>query len=41
MLNALWYVRNYVIHIDTKIPTIAEEVKSYSFKYMQKLENHV
>lgn len=27
MLNAPWYVRNDVVHNDTKIPTIAEEVK--------------
>lgn len=40
MLNTLWYISNDVIHNDTKIPTVVEEVKSYSLKYIQKLENH-
>lgn len=41
MLSAPWYVRNDVIHNDNKSQTIVEEVKSYSFKFLQKLENHV
>lgn len=40
-MNALRYVINDVIYNDTKIPTNVEEVQSYSFIYIQKLENRV
>lgn len=33
IFNAPYYVRDDVIHNDTKILTIIEDVKSYSFKY--------
>ena len=41
LVQAPWYVRNDVIHNDTKVPSVIEEVKKYSTKYIKKLENHV
>jgi hypothetical protein len=41
ILKAPWYIRNDVIHNDTKIPTVNDEVKRFSHKYIVKLEAHV
>ena len=38
--GAPWYVRNSNIHKDLNIPTIREEIKNSSIKYMKKLSEH-
>ena len=41
ILSAPWYVTNEVIHNDTKIPKVSEEISKFSVKYHNRLENHV
>lgn len=40
ILQAPWYVRNSVIHKDSNIPLVQEEVTRFSKSYLNKLENH-
>lgn len=40
ILGAPWYVSNAIIHRDTQIPTVTEEIVKFSRKYVFKLENH-
>lgn len=38
--NAPWYVPNTIIQNDLKLPTIEEEIKSFSKNYRDRIENH-
>ena len=38
--NAPWYISNDRIHSDLNIPSVIDEVRRYSFNYMQRLVNH-
>ena len=38
--NAPWYISNDRIHSDLNIPSVIDEVRRYSFNYMQCLANH-
>lgn len=40
ILQAPWYVKNAVIHKDTGIAYVHEEITKFSSKYLQKLETH-
>lgn len=40
IVNAPWYVNNKIIHEDTNIPFIREEITRFSSKYLEKLETH-
>jgi hypothetical protein len=40
LLSAPWYVSNKIIHEDTKIPFIRDEISKFSSKYLGKLETH-
>jgi hypothetical protein len=40
ILQAPWYVNNNILHNDSGIPTVEEEITKRSNKYLLKLENH-
>ena len=40
IINAPWYITNVNIHKDLEIPTVKEEIKEFSERYLQKLSNH-
>lgn len=40
IVDAPYYVPNYILHIDLHIPTIQEEIKSVNVKYRDKLTDH-
>lgn len=40
ILNSPWFVRNEIIHNDLKTPTINDEIKRFSEKYLNKLSHH-
>lgn len=40
ILRAPWYVNNNVLHRDTNIPSVREEITRFSLKYQLKLGNH-
>lgn len=40
ILQAPWYINNNIIHNDTKIPFVEEEIKRFSTNYIDKLYNH-
>lgn len=40
ILQSPWYVTNKVIHRDTKMPTVQEEIRRFSQNYLHKLEDH-
>ena len=40
IINVPWYIANGNIHKDLEMPTVKEEIKSFSDKYLQWLGNH-
>jgi hypothetical protein len=40
IVDAPWYVPNTVIRKDLQIPTVKEEIRSYSFQYSARLSTH-
>lgn len=40
ILDAPWFVKNYTIHNDLNMPTIKDEIRHYTQKYLQRLSNH-
>ena len=40
IINAPWYITNVNIHKDLEMPTVKEEIKKFSERYLQRLSNH-
>lgn len=38
--DAPWFIKNTNIHSDLRIPTIKEEIKNFSERYLERLSNH-
>ena len=40
MIDAAWFITNVNIHKDLEMPTVKEEMKKFSERYLQRLSNH-
>lgn len=41
ILKAPWFITNEAIHKDLNMPTVKEEIKKFSTRYLDRLSNHV